>query len=108
MEEGEKKLHCNILLSKFFSNSVPESDSNYPDAALVQERVCHLISGDSEQSKASDDTALWQVFAHSSNVSAQYLGLRGELLQHGVAYLFRSEGGRRPVLSFCSFLCVLK
>lgn len=44
-----RELHDNILFSKFCSNSAAESDSNYPDAAFVQERVCHLISGDSEQ-----------------------------------------------------------
>lgn len=49
-EMGEaRELHDNILFSKFCSNSAAESDSNYPDAAFVQERVCHLISGDSEQ-----------------------------------------------------------
>lgn len=47
-EEG--KTPCNILLSMFFSNSEAESDSNHPDAWFrVQERVCHLILGDSEQ-----------------------------------------------------------
>lgn len=47
-EEG--KMPYNILLSTFFSNSVAESDSNYPDVSVcVQERVCHLILGDSEQ-----------------------------------------------------------
>lgn len=50
---GERKLHCNILLGKFFSNSTPESDSQDPDAVLGQERVCHLISEDSGQEKAS-------------------------------------------------------
>lgn len=45
----ERKLYDNILFSKFFSNSAAQSDSNYPDAAFVQERVRHLISGDSEQ-----------------------------------------------------------
>lgn len=40
---------CNILLSMFFSNSVAESDSNYPDVSVcVQERLCHLILGDWE------------------------------------------------------------
>lgn len=39
----ERKLHDNILFSKFFSNSAVESDSNYPDAAFVQERVMSSV-----------------------------------------------------------------
>lgn len=29
----ERKLHCNILLSKFYLNSAGQSDSDDPDAA---------------------------------------------------------------------------